>query len=526
MVGNRLPTEKGKMDREILERKNRELTAILEVSRVLTASFDLEENLTAVMDTLSGLLEMQRGCVFLHDPASGEIRIAAAHGLTREEIRRGKYRLGEGIVGRVMASGTPMFVPNIGEEPKFLNKTGSRPDKHGISFLCVPVELKGETLGVITADRIYSEQHGGVDDDIRVLQIVSSLIAQFLKLWGNYKKSEDERASLQRELSQRYSLPNIIGESERFQSVLKAVMKVAGTEMTVLLLGESGTGKELIARTVHYQSPRARGPFVALNCAALPGNLLEVELFGAEKGAFTGSTARRIGRFETANGGTIFLDEIGELPIMLQAKLLRVLEEKSFERVGSSKPIKADVRIIAATNRNLQEEIKKGAFREDLYWRLNVVSIVLPPLRERGRDIPLLVEFYLNKFNKTYTKKVVFSPEAMEEFGKYPWPGNVRELAHLIERTVIMAEKPLLGREDLPYSLTGAGAPSREMDSLQGGNGSLGAEVESLERERIIKALRDNNLVQQKTALALGITPRKLAYRIKKYGIDTARLRE
>jgi Nif-specific regulatory protein len=516
------------MDREILERKNRELTAILEVSRVLTASFDLEENLTAVMDTLAGLLEMQRGCVFLHDTVSGEIRIAAAHGLTREEIRRGKYRLGEGIVGRVMASGTPMFVPNIGEEPKFLNKTGSRPDKQGISFLCVPVELKGETLGVITADRIYSEQHGGVDDDIRVLQIVSSLIAQFLKLWGNYKKSEDERQSLQRELSQKYSLPNIIGESERFQSVLKAVMKVAGTEMTVLLLGESGTGKELIARTVHYQSPRARGPFVALNCAALPGNLLEVELFGAEKGAFTGSVGRRVGRFETANSGTIFLDEIGELPIMLQAKLLRVLEEKSFERVGSSKPIKADVRIIAATNRNLQEEIRKGSFREDLYWRLNAVSIVLPPLRERGLDIPLLAEFYLSKFNKAYGKKVAVAADAMEEFTRYPWPGNVRELAHLIERMVIMAERPLVGKEDLPYSLIGAEASSGKTDSQGGGSekNSLGAEVESLERQRIINALRDNNLVQQKTALALGITPRKLAYRIKKYAIDMSKVRE
>ncbi|MDA8090193.1 MAG: sigma 54-interacting transcriptional regulator [Nitrospiraceae bacterium] len=513
------PTDSG-----LLERKDRELAAILEISRVLTASFDLEENLGAVMRVLSSLLEMQRGCVFLKVQSSEQVRIVAAHGLTSEEILRGKYKIGEGIVGRVMESGKAMFIPNIGAEPKFLNKTGSRPDKDGISFICEPIKFKDEILGVITADRIYSASRGSVDDDTRVLQIVSSLMAQFVKLWGNFKKVEEESQSLRRELAQRYSLPNIIGESEKFQSVLKAIMKVAGTDTTVLLLGESGTGKELIAHTTHYQSPRAKGPFVAVNCAALPENLLEVELFGQEKGAFTGADRRRIGRFEAANGGTIFLDEIGELPLVLQAKLLRVLEEKTFERVGSSKNMKADVRIIAATNRNLEEEARKGNFRSDLYWRLNVVSIVLPPLRERLKDIPLLADFYLKKFNRAYGKDVRTGAAAMESMVKYSWPGNVRELANTLERLVIMAEKDVIETEDLPYNLVSEGVTPHQR-SVFDTDTSLGNEVKNLERQRIIKALRENNFVQQKTAYALGITPRKLAYRIKKYNIDLAAVR-
>jgi len=518
-----LPSKWERMDRESLERKNRELASILEVSKVLTASFDLEENLGEAMRTLSRLLEMQRGCVFLLEPITGEIRIVAAHGLSKEEILRGKYRIGEGIVGRVMRNPSPMFIPNIGEEPMFLNKTGSRPEKQGISFLCVPIEIKNEVLGVITADRIYSAPHGSVDDDLRVLTIVASLIAQFVKLWGNYRKSEEERETLKQELAERYSVPNVIGESERFQAVLKSSMKVAGTNTTVLLLGESGTGKELIARTIHYQSPRAKSLFMAINCAALPENLLEVELFGAEKGAFTGATERRIGRFEAANGGTVFLDEIGELPLILQAKLLRVLEEKSFERLGSSKTIKTDVRIIAATNRNIQEEVARGNFRNDLYWRLNVVAIVLPALRERKEDIPLLLNFYLNKFNRLYKKSVRISEEAITELMNYNWPGNVRELANAIERLLIMTDKKVLGIEDLPYHIISRS----EMPSKTAfeDRASLSSEVENLERVRIINALKENRLVQHRAASALGITPRMLSYRMKKYNIAPEELR-
>jgi len=513
------------MKKDFIIRKNNELSTILEVSKVLTSSFDLERNLNSAMNILGSLLEMQRGCVFLLDPFSEELRLVAAHGLTKEEFKRGKYRIGEGIVGSVMKTGSPMFIPNIGEEPKFLNKTGSRPDKNGISFLCVPLELKGEILGVISADRIYSEEHGGVDDDLRVLKIVASLIAQFIKLWENYRKTDLECRNLKSQLKERYSLPNIIGESEKFQSVLKSVIKVASTDTSVLLLGESGTGKELIAKTLHYQSHRSKGPFVAVNCAAMPDNLLEAELFGVEKGAFTGATASRAGRFELAKEGTIFLDEIGELPFGLQAKLLRVLQEKSFERVGSSRTILVNVRVIAATNKNLQEEVKKGNFRDDLYWRLNVVPIVLPSLRERKGDIPCLLNFYLNKFNQSYQKKVQISGDVVSLFMEYRWPGNIREFANMVERLVIMAEKDIITPDDLSLNSL----------SLNPGTGSgknfsiyeehtLRQEVQSLERERIIRALKENKYIQSNTAKALGITSRQLGYRIKKYGIELKNL--
>jgi Nif-specific regulatory protein len=504
-------------EKELILKKNRELGAILEVSRVLTSSFDLEDNLTSVMGTLGSLLEMQRGCVFLPDPVYGELRIVAAHGLTGEEIRRGKYRIGEGIVGRVIESGEPMFVPDIGEEPKFLNRTASRPQKKGVSFICVPIKFKGSTLGVISVDRIYAEGHGDVDDDLRVLYIVASLIAQFVKLWETYREADRERESLRSQLRDRYSLPNIVGESEKFQAVLKSVTKVADTDASVLLLGESGTGKELIARTLHYESRRAKGPFVAVNCAALPESLLEVELFGCEKGAFTGATARRTGRFETAQGGSIFLDEIGELPLPLQAKLLRVLQERTFERVGSSKPIRADVRVITATNRNLLEAVRTGGFREDLYWRLNVVPIVLPPLRERKSDIPLLLDYYTEKFNGAYGKKVRLSEEAVGAFAAYHWPGNVRELANTLERLIIMSEKQVVGAGDIPYGIKHATVRAPEGQAEEA---SLTSEVVSLEKDRIVRALKENGFVQHRAASALGITPRQLGYRIKKYGID------
>jgi Nif-specific regulatory protein len=503
------------------EKKNRELTAVLEVSRVLTESFDLEVNLSRAMDILSRQLDMQRGCVFLLDPLSEELRIAAAHGLTREAVRKGKYRIGEGIVGRVIETGKPMFVPDIGSEPAFLNRTGSRPTKEGVSFICVPIRIEGQTLGVISVDRIYARESGGLDDDLRVLAIVSSLIAQFVKLWGAYRRTEQEKEALRSQLKDRYSAPNIVGESDRFRSVLKSALKVADTMATVLLLGESGTGKELIARTLHFQSRRARGPFVPVNCAALPESLLEAELFGAEKGAFTGATTRRAGRFEAARGGSIFLDEIGELPLAVQGKLLRVLQERTFDRVGSSHPIRADVRVITATNRDLSGEVRRGAFREDLYWRLNVVPLVLPPLRERKTDIPLLVNHYLERYGKAYGKRAALSEEAMEALAGYAWPGNVRELANTLERMVIMSERETLDVEDLPYGMTDP-ALAEPLTPAPGRKQSLTSEVVSLERERILRALAENGYVQQRAAAALGITQRQMGYRIKKYGIKLA----
>ncbi|MBU2552072.1 MAG: sigma 54-interacting transcriptional regulator [Proteobacteria bacterium] len=503
-----------------LIRKNQELSAILDISRVLTSSFNLEKNLHAVMESLAGQLEMQRGGVFLPDRLSRELRIVAAYGLTREEIKRGTYRIGEGIVGRVIESGEPMFIPNIGAEPKFLNRTDSRPRKSGVSFLCIPIELDGHIMGVISVDRIYTEEHGNMDGDLRVLSIVASFIAQFVKLWEHFRQTEQECGHLRSQLRDKFNLSNIIGESGVFQQVLKSVRKVATTDTTVLLLGESGTGKELIAHTLHYQSRHSKEPFVAVNLAALPENLIEAELFGVEKGAFTGATARRVGRFEMARRGTIFLDEIGELPFNLQVKLLRVLQERTYERIGSSESVFSDARVVAATNRNLLDEVAKGRFREDLYWRLNVVPVEIPPLRARAEDIPLLLDFYINKFNRMYDRNLRFESTAVEQLTRYAWPGNVRELSNFVERLVIMAEKDLIGREDLPYNLSSnMPAPTPITDEIAGGRDSLPGEVERIERLHIIQALREHNGVQQRASKSLGLAPRQLGYRIKKYGI-------
>ena len=505
----------------MLLRKNEELSAILHISQVLTCSFDLEKNLHAVMESLAGRLEMQRGCVFLLDPLSRELQIVAAYGLTREEIQRGKYRIGEGIVGRVIETGQPMFIPNIGAEPKFLNRTASRPQKSGVSFICIPIELDGQILGVISVDRIYAEARGNVDDDLRVLSIVASFIAQFVKLWEHVRETEQECGQLRLQLREKFSLSNIIGESPSFQQVLKAVRKVAATDTTVLLMGESGTGKELIAQTLHYQSRRSKAPFVAVNLAALPENLIEAELFGVEKGAYTGATGRRLGRFEMAHNGTIFLDEIGELPLNLQVKLLRVLQEKSFERIGSSENIAVDARVVAATHRNLLEEVDKGNFREDLYWRLNVVPVLLPALRDRAEDIPLLLDFYIKRFNESYCPTIRIEDRALARLCAYPWPGNVRELSNLVERLVIMAEKDVVTEEDLPFTLSAAPPAGRLIPSSAcSAPEDLGNEVARLERRQILKALKASGGVQQKASGILGITPRQLGYRIKKYGID------
>lgn len=494
--------------------KNRELTAILEVSRVLTTSFDVDRNLSSAMSTLGSLLEMQRGCVFLLDPLSGELRIVAAHGLTKENIEKGKYRIGEGIVGRVLEKKIPMVISNIGKEPLFLNKTGSRPEKDGISFLCVPIEFKNEVLGVLSVDRIYSKELGGVDDDLRVLKIVASLIAQFIKLWGSYEKIEKEKEGLKRELKGKYKIENIIGQSDKMQEVFEAVHRVAPSKTTVLLRGESGTGKELIAKAIHYMSPRNKAPFIKFNCASIPEGLLESELFGHEKGAFTGAISSRKGRFELADGGTIFLDEIGDLPAALQPKILRVLQEKEFERVGSEKTIKVDVRVIAATSRNLEKLVSQDKFREDLYYRLNVIPILLPSLKERGEDIPILIEYFLKKFNKENNRSVVLDNNALQVLLNYDWPGNVRELENTIERLVVMSRSDKITASDLPISL-GIKRIKSQAEST-----SLTSDIEDIEKINILNALEKTGWVQAKAARILGITPRQIGYKIKKYGIN------
>ena len=494
-----------------LARENRILSALLEVSRVLNSSFDLEKNLSKTMRVIGDFLEMERGSVFLLDQNSHELKIVAAHGLTKEQIERGKYKIGEGIVGKVLEKGSTVVIPNVGEEPLFLNKTGSRIKKSGISFLCVPIKFKEESIGVLSADRIFKDKAITVDEDIRVLEIISSIIAQYVILWKHYKESEQERENLKIQLKGRYSLPNIIGTSDKMQEVFEAVHRVADSKATVILYGESGTGKELIAKAIHYMSQRAKRPFVKFNCPSIPEGLLESELFGHEKGAFTGAISARKGRFELADGGTILLDEVGDLPVNLQPKILRVLQEREFERVGGERTIKVDVRLIAATSRNLEDLVSKGKFREDLFYRLNVVPIFMPALRERKEDIPLLLEFFLRHFNEENKKNISISPDALRILVDYNWPGNVRELENTIERLVVMSGRDIMKPSDLPINIK---LPSPE-GILQ--KESLKAGIEDIEKSSILDALERTGWIQAKAARMIGLTPRQIGYKMKKY---------
>lgn len=490
------------------------MEALVEMAEAMVSSFEIDRNLRKVMRILSDRLGLQRGMVALVDPDTREIRIAAAHGLTTSQLARGIYRPGEGIVGRVVQSGRAMVVPDIEAEPMFLNRTGSRRDKADTAFLAVPIRLRGEILGVIAVDRVFDDAEP-LDEDVRVLEIVASLLAHTVRLYWTYRREVASTESLQRQLRARFALPNMIGESETMQDVFHMVTKVARSNATVLLHGESGTGKELIAHALHYQGQRPKGPFIAINCAALPENLLEAELFGYEKGAFTGATSSKQGRFELARGGTIFLDEVGDLTLPLQAKLLRVLQERTFERLGGTKTLHTDARVVSATNRDLEQMMHAGEYREDLYWRLNVVPIFLPALRDRREDLPLLIEHFIDRYARSAGHDFEVSDDAMRYLMGYHWPGNIRELENTIQRLIVLADERRIEAGDLPRHILMHDATQE--DELQPLN--LEEEVELLERTRILAALREHGFVQSKAARVLGITPRQLGYKIAKYDI-------
>lgn len=503
--------------------KTVELTALYEISKLLGSSLNLRANLRGMMRVLSEYLDMKRGTVALR--VHNDLSIVAAHGMSAEEIRRGRYRIGEGIMGRVAKHGSPIVVPDIGDEPLFLNRTGSRTSlrKENIAFLCVPIKYKQDILGVLSVDRLFSAKSVSFEEDLRLLKIIASLIGQAVQL---HKDIEDEREALiterddlRQRLRGKYRIENIIGNSDNMQEVFEAIARVAPSKANVLLLGESGTGKELAAKAIHYMGSRAKEPFVKFNCASIPEGLLESELFGHEKGAFTGAMVTRKGRFELAHEGTLFLDEIGDLPFTLQPKILRVLQEKEFERVGGEKTLKVDVRLIAATSRNLEELVSQGKFREDLYYRLNVVPIFLPPLRQRREDIGLLAEHFLRRFNEENGKSVTLSAEVLNVFMTYEWPGNVREIENTLERLVVMSRGKTALVSDLPINIRDQSLKVRHGLITKEG---LPSAIEDIERTKILDALSKTGWVQAKAARILGLTPRQIGYKMKKYNIQEA----
>jgi Nif-specific regulatory protein len=438
-----------------LQRKTHRDDTLLEIGQALGSALDLEELFRQVMEILSRRCNMTRGCLVLVQPDSEELSIVLGHGMTPEEMAKGRYQKGEGIIGRVVKSKKPIGVKDIRQEPKFLGRTGAF-QAHGetLSFLAIPILLENQVVGVFGVVKRFPGDEE-FEEDMALLQIVAGTLSQAVKI---YQGAAQERALLlqenrllRQELRTRYRFDNIVGNSEAMQKVFHTVISVAPSRATVLIRGESGTGKELIAHAIHFNSPRAERSFVRVNCAAIPENLLEAELFGHVKGSFTGAIADRKGKFLLADGGTIFLDEIGDMSPLLQAKILRVLQEKEVDAVGSDRPVKVDVRVIAATHRALEELVREGRFREDLYYRLNVVPIHVPPLRERPEDIRVLAQHFLEKIRQENDLlPVKISPEALRELMRHTWPGNVRELENIIERAAILSDGEVIHAADLP----------------------------------------------------------------------------
>ena len=501
------------------------IESLYKITLAIHSSLDLDKSLYNVLDIMSKNLGMNRGSITIIDPETQHIYLKVAHGMSDTEKSKGRYKLGEGITGKVAETGRPMAIPKLDEEPLFLDRTGARKkiDKSKISFICVPIKDGRRVIGTLSVDRVF-DKNVSLDEDVRLLTIISGLIAQKVSMLEEINREKEllqkENLRLRKQLHEKYSFSNIIGKSRKMQEVFYLITQVAKSDATVLLLGESGTGKELVANAIHYNSLRADKPFIKVNCAALPADLVEAELFGYEKGAFTGAIRAKEGKFELAHEGTIFLDEIGSLALDAQAKLLRVLQEKEVERLGSKRPKKVDVRLIAATNKDLAKAVEKAEFREDLYYRLNVYPIYLPPLRERGADILLLAEHFLEKYSRQYGKDIKrISTPAIDALMQYHWPGNVRELENCIERAVLLCEDQVIRTYHLPPSLQTA------KDTSTYNTLSLKETVENLEIEMITDALKETKGNIRKAARLLQTTERILGYKIKKYQIDPKRFR-
>ena len=562
------------------ERSHLELITIYEICRILGASLDIGRTFRAALNVLSAHLGLPRAMIVMapSEPDEVQLRVHSYVGLDQAQAARGLWHYGEGVIGHVYATGMPVVVPDVAQAPEFIDRTGafSATTEQMLAFVVVPLKTDKAVVGVLAAQR---EVQGGarLSDDQRLLTMVATLLAQAVALHSavrdEHQRLQQETTRLQKALAReprgRRSVDNVIGDSRAMQQVFAEVHQAGPSRATVLLRGESGTGKEAIARAVHYLSPRKDAAFIKVNCAALTESLLESELFGHEKGAFTGAIGDRKGRFELAHGGTLFLDEIGDISPAFQAKLLRVLQEREFERVGGTRPVKVDVRLICATNRDLEKMVQRGEYRADLYYRINVVSIFLPPLRERRSDIPLLVAHFLDRFNKENRRALKITPEAMKVLSSCYWPGNVRELENCVERTATMVQGDTI--RDLafpckqnrcltqtlhfvdkadavaavaalasPAPASAGAAPSgpppapRAADDDDDGVTRIGptahlppspsqpqaGDPPRGERERLIWAMEQCGWVQAKAARLLRLTPRQLGYALLKNRIE------
>ncbi|HEV8397217.1 MAG TPA: sigma 54-interacting transcriptional regulator [Vicinamibacterales bacterium] len=500
----------------------RRLSTLLEISQALSGTLNLKAGMQRVLGTLIRHHSVVRGMVTLL--RDGELHAEAVEGF-EDRARNTQIKLGEGITGKVVESGKPIVVPRVSKEPAFLNLASRRPDhlKQELSFICVPIVLNRQPVGALGVDLRFKPERD-YDSSVKFLGVVSSMIAQALNVQRMVEEERrrllDENTHLRQELRERYDFSNIIGTSGPTRQMYEQVAQVAQTNTTVLIRGESGTGKELIAHAIHYNSLRAKKPFIKVSCAALPDTLIESELFGYEKGAFTGAAQRKKGRFEMAEGGTLFLDEIGDVNLGTQVKLLRVLQEREFERVGGTETVKVNVRLIAATNKDMEKAIAEGTFREDLYYRLNVFTIFVPPLRERKADLLLLADHFLDKFSREHNKVIKrISTPAIDMLTAYHWPGNVRELENALERAVLVCDGAVIHGHHLPPSLQTADS-SGTVTRV-----SLKDAVAAYERDLILDALKTTRGNRAKAARLLDTTERILNYKVQGYGIDVRRFK-
>ncbi|MEW6590515.1 MAG: sigma 54-interacting transcriptional regulator [Pseudomonadota bacterium] len=512
-----------------------ELLVIRESARLLGKSLEPGFVIREMLHLISEFLGLNRGRVVLRQPDGDAYAIRYAYGLTREEMARGVYALGEGITGRALQSGETAIVQDIDDDPHYLARAIERErlPQETVSYIALPLRSDGEILGLLGVHRIRSRARA-LADDLRILEIVATLITQILKLndrvAAQTARLENENRELKWALEHgapQQATLGIVGDSPELRHALRQVEQVAATEATVLLLGESGTGKELFARALHLSSARRDQPFVKVNCGAIPENLFESELFGYEKGAFTGAATARAGYFEQAHGGTLFLDEIGDLPLAMQVKLLRVLQEKTLQRVGSQRETPIDVRIVAATHHDLQQQVAAGRFRLDLYYRLNIIPIRLPALRERSEDVRPLVRHLLNLVSQSYQRNVGLTAEAMERLAAYPWPGNIRQLRNVIERLVLLAEGASVSAREVEHVLRGEAMSPSDATSLSGTSppippvGSVRPYLPAAShgRDQIEQALAQTHGNKSRAAQLLGLTLRQFNYRLKRLDI-------
>jgi Nif-specific regulatory protein len=500
----------------------RNLNSLLEMSRALSSASRLKVGVGHVLEILGRVHGALRSTVTLLREGTPELYIEASAGLSTAG-QRVHYRVGEGVTGRVVETGKPVVVPQVSREPLFLNRAGQRrfSPTAEITFFCVPMLINHKPVGSLSVDMVFDKDRD-YNRDVKFLGVAASMMAQAIKidrlLDAERRRLLEENVHLREELRERYDFSNLIGNSGPIRQVYEQVTQVASTNTTVMLRGESGTGKELIAHAIHYNSQRRSGPFIKVSCAALPETLIESELFGYEKGAFTGAHSQKKGRFELAEGGTLFLDEIGDLNASTAVKLLRVLQEREFDRLGGTRTVKTDVRLIVATNKDLEKAIAAGTFREDIYYRLNVFAIFVPPLRERKSDVLLLADHFLEKYSNRHGKNIKrISTPAIDMLMSYHWPGNIRELENTVERAVLVCDSNVVHAHHLPPTLQTAQA-SGTVTTL-----SFKEAVEAYERDLIQDTLKTSRGNRSKAASLLKTTDRVIGYKIKKLNIDCNR---